>query len=144
MDGILISELPKTFRDAIDITRSLELRYLWIDSLCILQDSESDWATHVEVMASIYENAHITLAAGASDSDEGGFFVTPSNMYTEPHIVVLNYEGVTHTIYVRRAIIHPDARFPAKEDVLPLMDRGWYVVHLCKSFVEHLLNTMLT
>jgi hypothetical protein len=42
MIGIPVAELPKTFRDAIDICRALGLRYLWIDSLCIVQNSESD------------------------------------------------------------------------------------------------------
>ncbi|KAF2025060.1 HET-domain-containing protein [Setomelanomma holmii] len=104
MKGIPLAELPRTFRDAVDVTRALGLRYLWIDSLCIVQNSKSDWATHVEVMASIYENAHVTLAAGASSDDEGGFFA--------------------HTLYIRRSIDHPDAGWPAGE-VLPLMQRGW-------------------
>jgi hypothetical protein len=41
--GIPLQRLPKTFRDAISFTRALRLRYLWIDSLCILQDSPHDW-----------------------------------------------------------------------------------------------------
>ena len=39
----LPSEMPKTFADAIAVTRTMGQRYLWIDSLCILQDSADDW-----------------------------------------------------------------------------------------------------
>lgn len=38
-----ITGLPKTFREAIQVTRDLGYRYIWIDSLCIIQDSEEDW-----------------------------------------------------------------------------------------------------
>jgi len=42
-EGVLIADLPKTFRDAFKIARKLQLRYLWIDSLCIIQDDTVDW-----------------------------------------------------------------------------------------------------
>lgn len=42
--GISLADLPHTFQDAIHVTRKLGHGYLWIDSLCIIQDSRSDWA----------------------------------------------------------------------------------------------------
>ena len=41
--GIIMDALPQTYRDAIRVCRALEVRYLWLDSLCIVQDDESDW-----------------------------------------------------------------------------------------------------
>src|SRR5436305_14453620 len=41
--GIQFQSLPKTFQDAIVVTRRLGYQYLWIDSLCIVQDSHRDW-----------------------------------------------------------------------------------------------------
>lgn len=67
--GIPIESLPKTFRDAVAITRALEVDYLWIDSLCILQDSQEDWASESSRMADIYTNAVLAIAA---DCSEGG------------------------------------------------------------------------
>lgn len=93
MVGIPVSELPKTFSDAIDISRALGIQYLWIDSLCIIQDSQADWADHVEIMVSIYENSYITLAAGASSDDDGGFFSVPSESYTRPQCSKLQLGG---------------------------------------------------
>lgn len=52
--GILTSELPKSFQDAIHITRELGVRFLWIDSLCILQDSVTDWQQESALMADVY------------------------------------------------------------------------------------------
>lgn len=43
-DGIRLSDLPKTYLDAITITRHLGLRYIWVDALCICQDDADDWA----------------------------------------------------------------------------------------------------
>ncbi|KAF1830317.1 heterokaryon incompatibility, partial [Decorospora gaudefroyi] len=54
--GVAISELAKIFQDAIFTARSLGIGLLWIDSLCILQDSEEDWQGESAVMSEIYRN----------------------------------------------------------------------------------------
>ncbi|KAG4432730.1 hypothetical protein IFR05_011786 [Cadophora sp. M221] len=60
--------------DAVKITRRLGVRYLWIDTLCIIQDSHSDWSVEAYDMAKIYRNAILTIAAAsASDHSEGCF-----------------------------------------------------------------------
>lgn len=72
--GILISELPKTFRHAFQVIRWLGYEYIWIDSLCIVQDSADDWQKESHMMKEIYLNAGITIAAAhAQDSSEGLF-----------------------------------------------------------------------
>ncbi|KAH7068564.1 heterokaryon incompatibility protein-domain-containing protein [Paraphoma chrysanthemicola] len=71
---LAINLIPKTFLDAMTITRELGFRYLWIDSLCILQDSRIDWEQQSTVMGEIYKNAVVVIAAAASrDSLEGIF-----------------------------------------------------------------------
>ncbi|KAK0625839.1 heterokaryon incompatibility protein-domain-containing protein [Immersiella caudata] len=71
-DGIDIQSLPRNFRDAITITRRLGIRYLWIDALCILQDSTADWAAQVPKMADIFGTATLVLSAtSAKHCDEG-------------------------------------------------------------------------
>lgn len=67
--------IPKTFQDAIDTTRALGIRYIWIDSLCILQDSIDDWSREALRMGGVYEKARLTIAAShARDSSDGCFF----------------------------------------------------------------------
>lgn len=67
-------QLPKTFQEAVTFTRRLGIRYLWIDSFCIIQDDPDDWATEAGRMASVYEHAQLTLAAAASADSQGGLF----------------------------------------------------------------------
>jgi hypothetical protein len=76
--GIPMSSLPKTIRDATWFTRKMGISYLWVDSLCILQgsddESRADWLEQSAIMDQIYGNALFTLVAGAStDCDEGIF-----------------------------------------------------------------------
>jgi Heterokaryon incompatibility protein (HET) len=68
---IPLSILPQTLHDAIMCTRKLGERYIWIDSMCILQDSSEDWQREASRMASIYGSATVTLVA-ASSSVYGG------------------------------------------------------------------------
>ncbi|RYP07947.1 hypothetical protein DL765_008968 [Monosporascus sp. GIB2] len=66
------TSLPQNFRDAFRVTRELGLRYVWIDALCIVQDSHEDWKEEAAKMASIYAGAHLTISAiEASKSTEG-------------------------------------------------------------------------
>ncbi|KAH7095233.1 hypothetical protein FB567DRAFT_23591 [Paraphoma chrysanthemicola] len=120
--GMPLVELPMTFKDVIEITRAFGPRYLCVDSLCIVQDSKTHWATHVEVMASIYEPAHTTLAAGASGDDAGGFFAVPPEDYTKPSLLELDTGLHTFRLYIRRSVDNPDAEWPMGE-ILLLMKR---------------------
>lgn len=73
--GINLLALPKTFRHAVALVRSLDIRYLWIDSLCIIQDSYLDWEQEASRMKDVYRNAILTIAAtGAANSSAGCFF----------------------------------------------------------------------
>ena len=66
--------LSKTFQDAIIICRELKVKYLWIDSLCIFQDSPEDWRYEAAQMGQVYENSLCNIAAtGASNAEEGCF-----------------------------------------------------------------------
>jgi hypothetical protein len=67
--------MPKTFQDAVGITKIIGLRYLWIDSLCIIQDDRKDWEKESATMGLIYERAHLTIAGShACDSRFGCFY----------------------------------------------------------------------
>lgn len=72
LQGIPLSSLPRTFQDAVLITRQLGLQYLWIDSLCIIQDDTIDWEIESVKMASIYQGAQFTIAAAAAQDGHGG------------------------------------------------------------------------
>jgi hypothetical protein len=73
MEDIQLEELPQTFRDAVEVTRALGLRYLWIDSLCIIQGDQLDWEEQSAVMADIYAMCYLNIAATRSSSGKEGF-----------------------------------------------------------------------
>jgi hypothetical protein len=62
-----VHQLPDAFRDAAILTLSLGLEYIWIDSLCIVQDDLSDWNAQAPQMHSIYASAEVVIAAHGSD-----------------------------------------------------------------------------
>ena len=72
--GFSMSLLSQTFKDAIRATLELGISYLWIDALCIVQDSKSDWSQEALAMADIYQGACCNLAATGSADGNGGLF----------------------------------------------------------------------
>jgi len=73
-ETIKISGLPRPFQEAILITRQLGIKYLWVDCLCIIQDSEDDWVHESAMMGAVYENSYCTItASGAWNSYQGCF-----------------------------------------------------------------------
>ena len=72
--GVALDQMPKTFREAISATKRLKVRYIWIDSLCIVQDDLSDWFREAAEMHKVYSHSYCNLSASASiDSSEGLF-----------------------------------------------------------------------
>lgn len=66
-------ELPATFRDAVICTRKLGVRYLWIDSICILQGDDGDFNAESKKMEDVYSGAHCVIAASRANSQLDGF-----------------------------------------------------------------------
>jgi hypothetical protein len=71
-DAIILDSLSQTFQDAIRVVRWLGIEYIWIDSLCIVQDDENDWLQESERMGSVYANAYVTIAATSAVDGSGG------------------------------------------------------------------------
>jgi hypothetical protein len=72
--GISLSSLPKTFRDAVTVVRALNIQYLWIDSICIIQDSADDWTSEATLMGHVYANSACTIMASAAHGPHEGLF----------------------------------------------------------------------
>lgn len=72
--SIGVARLPQTIQDAIRATRELGIRYLWVDALCIIQDSPNDdWPREAARMPEIYKNAMVTISAAAATDTTQGF-----------------------------------------------------------------------
>jgi hypothetical protein len=98
MEGLPESNLPQTFTDAIETTRQLGFRYLWIDVLCIIQDSAEDKATEIGAMGSIYSNSILTIAVVNAVGVADGFLKTKPRLQVD--IPCRCSDGVIGTVQV--------------------------------------------
>jgi hypothetical protein len=99
--------LPNTIRDAILITRCLGYDYVWIDAICIIQDSREDWKMEAAKMGALYSKAIVTIAADlGADSDTGCFNdrSTPQDLkYMDPvWIPGTLHDGKTSSIFIQQ------------------------------------------
>jgi hypothetical protein len=109
--------LSQTHLDAIQVTRGLGIRYLWIDALCIIQDSRADMMIHMPNMGNIYKNSTITIAASEAQSAHSGFLGTLEYPPTVP-LPFLLPDGSKETVLLS----YRTAKLPAKTH---LDTRGW-------------------
>ena len=72
-ESIFFELLPRTFRDAVTVTRGLGIKYIWIDSLCIIQDDAVDWERESGRMEQVFSNAYCTIGASSAGSSVEGF-----------------------------------------------------------------------
>lgn len=149
LKGIALADLPKTFQDAVAIARAMGLGYLWIDSLCIIQDDNDDWRKESALMGRVYKNAAITIAAsGAKDGREGCFI--PRLSARKP--VQLPYlSNGQRNGEVILASLFPDEE-DAALDLCPLGQRAWItqewilsprIIHYTKSRMLWSCRTLL-
>tara|TARA_R110002003_G_scaffold1720_1_gene23471 strand:+ start:715 stop:1557 length:843 start_codon:yes stop_codon:yes gene_type:complete len=128
------ADLPQTFKDAIDFSQKLDLKYIWIDSLCIPQDERADWHREAAQMRNTYKNAYVTFAATASADGQGGCYRI--QQYRSEKIADVKVDGSFVEVHTRRAWRHFGKEVPWKqwEDIsAPLLQRAW-------AFQERLLS----
>jgi len=92
--SIPLAILPATFVHALYICRKLNIPYLWIDSLCIIQDSVSDWVQESAQMCDIYRNSYLTIASTHAKDSSEGCFVRRDGLLTRP--IHLPIRGLGH------------------------------------------------
>ena len=93
--SIDITHLPQTIIDAILVTHEIGLDYLWVDSLCIIQDDDHDKTRELARMRLIYRNAYITLCAASARGASEGFLqdrpAHPAGISSSMHDAVLPF-----------------------------------------------------
>ncbi|KAH7359698.1 heterokaryon incompatibility protein-domain-containing protein [Pyrenochaeta sp. MPI-SDFR-AT-0127] len=132
--GIQWYSIPKTFQDAILFALRLNIRYIWVDSLCIIQDDPSDWEVESSKMADIYQHSYLTLAATASPSDSQGCYPEyHGGTDMSPVFIPLAFTK-SCPVAVRKPLGHWDTVLSNHliHDY-PLLSRGW-------AFQERLLS----
>ncbi|KAL9116077.1 MAG: hypothetical protein Q9227_000446 [Pyrenula ochraceoflavens] len=141
--GIDTLDLPRTFHEAVIVTKRLGIRYLWIDSLCICQDDMEEWARESSNMSSVYSNAFVTIAADAADNNQKGLFV-PRARKAFATTTFTTQGGQEVEVLASRSSV-TNATFPWKHLELtdnPLTQRAWAlqervlshrVLHFCRE-----------
>ena len=125
--GIELSKVSRTFRDAIRVTQKLGLQYLWIDALCIIQDSSDDWQHESSHMGKIYRDALFTISAtGALDGDGGCFLRRPALPLDSVKIDCHLGDGTSCKISFRLQTDHSDTKSVFDDGkASPVNDRAW-------------------
>ncbi|KAI4860851.1 HET-domain-containing protein [Hypoxylon rubiginosum] len=103
---IEFGHLPQTVADAVQVCRTIGIRYLWVDALCIVQDNRDDWAREAFEMANVYANSFITLCILQGNSCTSGFLKKPHS----PKTLQVNFRSrldssISGKLYLR--MLHP-------------------------------------
>lgn len=123
--SIKLDQLLKTFHDAVIVSRQLNIQYLWIDRLCIVQGDVEDWQEESGKMALVYQHACLVISASASADGRGSCF--SSRTFHDPRC--MKFQGSSHgtpfVICAKKALPHTIQSATAKQDPrLPLFSRG--------------------
>ncbi|CAI0654645.1 unnamed protein product [Colletotrichum noveboracense] len=128
-------DFSKTIRDAIDLTRRMGIRYLWVDAICIIQSSSQDqylkdWEKEASRMASYYSNARCLISAlSASDSSQGIFAERLAQKHPLRNCAIAFDDDKNEVLYLPV----PELVFHSQFNHQPLLTRGW-------CFQERLLS----
>lgn len=140
LQEIVTSTLPQSIQDAIFVTRKLRFRYLWVDSLCIIQDSDEDKVSEIAKMTDIYNKASLTIAASIATKASGGFLHprktvaerrkvsfpsqdgSPREVELSPDIINIPFPCPDGTLGEVKLLLPQDPHYDARE---PLNLRGW-------------------
>ncbi|PQE12415.1 HET domain-containing protein [Rutstroemia sp. NJR-2017a BVV2] len=116
------SMLPATIRDAINVARELQVHYLWVDALCIIQDSKEDWMAESLKMADVYGSAYLTIIASRAQGVHEEFLQPRDD--TEVSFGSANEDGSQHTVYLISDQMAEKKRFHEFE-ITPVGNRAW-------------------
>ncbi|KAK2049321.1 heterokaryon incompatibility protein [Colletotrichum somersetense] len=115
--------LPPSFQHAVEMTRKLGVRYLWIDSLCIIQDDKEDWEREAAQMVNVYRNSYATIAVSWSRDSQGGCY---SRTIPSLCLKMTNPDGYVFTIALGIGAKRDSTEEYAKvQAYFPLFNRAW-------------------
>ena len=124
--GIEIRNLPKSFQDAVSVTRATGIRYLWIGSLCIVQDDHDDWLEQPQQMGTFYERSRFTIAAADALNSHHGLFRTPPRK-----AVPIPYHDKSGKPWGSIFVMEPEE--PSRLEGSPLISRAWVTQEIILS-----------
>ncbi|KAJ4256024.1 hypothetical protein NW762_009098 [Fusarium torreyae] len=124
-EGIEIGNLPATIRDTINVTKELGIRYLWVDRLCIIQDSTEDWTQQAALMCQIYSGAAVTLSADGSKSAADGLFCTSQTLASLEYKAYQDPKQPNNPFVLHQRVYHSTQQSRSQNNTQPIDQRGW-------------------
>ncbi|EPE27956.1 hypothetical protein GLAREA_04747 [Glarea lozoyensis ATCC 20868] len=123
--GISVARLQKSIQDAIRITNWFDVQYIWVDSLCIIQDEPDDWDHESKQMCEVYQNSTLTISAqGAKSSEQGCFASRNPLMHLPCKLTEADSNGNAVTVFPQKSTAW--WRKQAFEQA-PLFKRAWVI-----------------
>lgn len=101
LQEVVFSSLPNTIQEAIIFTRNLGLDFLWVDSICVVQNDHDEWIREAGLMYEVYKNCLVMLGGLWSDDCASGLFETGDEWQSQP-IATLRLGEETWPIHVSR------------------------------------------
>jgi hypothetical protein len=152
-DGIDFESVPPLLLDAAEVTRRLGEQYIWIDRLCIQQDDPLDWQENAAIMARIYEQSDLTVAAVTSISVDESFLRPADGNHRDERVSLAilwldECKEQFSDLYVRARRKGPDISYTydnPRHDAYPLDTRGWTFQerHLAQRSVRYLPHQII-
>ncbi|KAF4613364.1 hypothetical protein D9613_010844 [Agrocybe pediades] len=125
-EGIPFLQFPRTIRDAMAATSSLGIRYLWVDALCILQDSAEDKGKQLANMKNIYTDSYVTLIAACSDGVDEGFLHDRPARIPAARVPFVCADGKVGSVCLAStSMVGYDVQQMYHDEMEPTNYRGW-------------------
>jgi hypothetical protein len=122
--GLSVASLTRTFQHAVDLTRRLGMQYIWIDSLCIVQDDSEDKNLELPRMGSVYGDAYLVIAATLAENGAHGLYHDRLPFHVE--FLISENETLKATVFEKS---HHDVWKKGEQfwtaPGLPLLGRAW-------------------
>jgi Heterokaryon incompatibility protein (HET) len=126
MRGVPLSDFPATLRDAVAVTRRFGIRHLWVDALCIKQDSQDDWLRESSRMREVYRGATLTLIAANAPSVDSGIFSKRTTKLASCPLPWNVPNGGGQISPGRRQVVHMrPCTWNQETEPWPTQQRGW-------------------
>jgi hypothetical protein len=119
--------MHKTFADAVIAKRELEIKYLWIGSLCIIQDNTEEWKREAEQVGSYYTNSLLTLSAAHGEGSAAGLFRERDSLVIPPCLFDVYHNNIWRPSYAYArdtSFLLSKANLSSQRKPLPLYSRA--------------------
>lgn len=129
-NGLSVNILPKRYQEFIALAQRLQIRYVWIDSLCIIQEGDDgeDWRAEALTMDQVYQNSFCNVSADWGSGKRGLYFERDLRLMDKPHIDwKVRRKPNRDVVVVEKCILVENEFWEEQVSRSPLSVRGWVV-----------------